>query len=162
MRVVLVAAVAQNGVIGSEGAMPWHYPEDLKHFRRLTMDSPVIMGRVTFESIVDMVGGPLDGRTNIVLSSTMESSDFDEVIIAPSVASAKDHAATVSETVYVIGGASVYEQFLPDASDLIITEVPESPDGDTYFPNWKSNDWKETNRDRSGELEFVTYEKTSS
>ena len=161
VRLSLVAAVAENGVIGAEGEMPWHYPEDLKHFRRLTMDSPVIMGRVTFESIVDMVGGPLDGRTNIVLSSTMDSLDFDDVIVAPSVDSAKEHAATVSETVYVIGGASVYEQFLPYASNLIITEVPESPEGDTYFPNWKSNDWKETNRVRRGELEFVTYEKNT-
>lgn len=163
MRVALVAAVAENGVIGADGELPWHYPEDLQHFKETTVDHPVIMGRRTFESIDARLGGPLPRRTNIVLS-TRELDLPDGAVLADSVEAALDAARDDlamrhgADTVYVVGGASVYEQFLPEADSLVITEVPESPAGDTHFPD-VGNEWREVSREERGELSFVRYER---
>ena len=179
--IALVAAVAANGVIGADGGMPWHYPADLAHFRETTMGYPVILGRRTYESIANRLGGPLPGRTNIVLTRSefepeagesegegedeSKSEGEDEnatatVVVVGSVDEAVDAAAaTGAGTVYVAGGASIYEQFLPRADRLVITEVPESPDGDTYFPEWDREAWREVAREERDELAFVTYER---
>ena len=158
--VVLVAAVAENGVIGAEGGMPWHYPADLAHFKELTTGHPVVMGRTTYESIVTRIGGPLPGRTNVVLST--RDLDLPEgAVRADSVEEAVSTAAGLAEDdiVYVIGGASVYEQFLPLADGMVITEIPESPTGDTHFPAWAADEWAEVTRETDGDLAFVTYER---
>ena len=136
MDVVVVAAVAPNGVIGADGGLPWHYPADLRHFKELTMGSPVIMGRVTYESIADRLGGPLPGRTNIVL--TRSGVDLDGAVrVVRSIDDARVAAEeTGSETAYVIGGRSIYEQVLErDLADrLVVTEIPEPYEGDTFWP----------------------------
>ena len=158
LTIALVAAVAENGVIGDEGRMPWHYPEDLRHFKETTTGHPVIMGRRTYESIVAGIGGPLPDRTNIVLSGQDREYD-DAVTVVDSIESALAAAERVAGdgTVYVIGGASVYEQFLPVADQLIITEIPTTPEGDTEFPEWDRERWREVRRLREGDLTFVTY-----
>ena len=159
-RVVLVAAVAENGVIGADGGMPWHYPADLRHFKETTTGHPVVMGRVTYESIVADLGGPLPDRTNVVLSS--RDPDLPEGAVH---ASGVDRALELAreapggDTVYVVGGATVYEQFLDRADAMVLTEVPESPDGDTEFPEFGAESWTETERREEGELAFVTYER---
>ena len=161
-RVVLVAAIAENRVIGADGEMPWHYPEDLQHFRETTMGAPVIMGRVTYESIRDKVGGPLDGRHNIVLSTTMAAPDEENVTVVTSIPDALAVARReASEDVYVIGGAQVYEQFLDRecADAMVLTEIPETYEGDAKFPAWESSSWECVERQQSGELAFVTYER---
>jgi dihydrofolate reductase len=159
-EVALIAAVAENGVIGDDGGMPWHYPTDLRRFKRTTTGHPVVLGRRTYESIVEGLGGPLPGRTNVVLS-TRDLDLPDGAVLAGSVeaalAAARD--APGGETVYVAGGATVYEQFLPHADRLLLTEVPESPDGDTRFPDWSGDTWIEVSREREGDLAFVTYER---
>ncbi|WP_254537819.1 dihydrofolate reductase [Halomarina litorea] len=159
MDVVLVAAVAENGVIGADGDMPWHYPADLAHFKETTTGFPVIMGRRTYESIVAAIDGPLPDRTNVVLSTR----DLDlpaGAVHADSVEAALELAAkTGSDTVYVVGGATVYEQFLPRADRLVLTAIPESPEGDTHFPAFDREAWKEVAREEEGELAFVTYER---
>ena len=160
MRVVLVAAVADNGVIGVDGEMPWHYPEDLRRFEELTTGHPVIMGRRTYESIADRLGGPLPDRTTIVLSRR-ENLDLPEgAVHAESVEAALDAAGEALDldeaTVYVAGGETVYEQFLDRADELRITEIPEAPVGDAHFPAI-GEAWTEVDRETHDDLAFVTY-----
>lgn len=157
MEIVLIAAVARNGVIGNNGEMPWYYPEDLKHFKRITMGSPVIAGRKTHESIIERLGHPLPGRTSIVLTRTGVP-DHEDVIEVDSVEAALTAAEqTMCEEVFVIGGATVYEQFLPEADTMILTEINEEYTGDTYFPEWNANEWTQTDSDAREDLTFTTY-----
>jgi len=158
MELAVIAAVAENGVIGAEGGMPWHYPADLRYFKEETMGSPVIVGRTTFETVVDRLGGPLPGRTNIVLS-TSDPDVPDGVVVATGIDEAVDAAReTGAGTAYVIGGKRVYEQFLPRADRLILTRIPGRPEGDTYWPGHDGDRWVETGREHiSEELDVVTY-----
>jgi len=171
---VLVAAVAENRVIGDRGGMPWHYPADLTHFKRLTTGHPVIVGRTTYESIADRIGGPLPDRTSVVL--TTRDLDLPEgAVVVNDVREALDLAVADAadrgvDEAYVIGGATVYEQLLGRADRMVLTEVPERPDGDTRFPDWDAEAWTEVDRetaasegedggDGSDPLAFVTYER---
>ena len=169
--IVLVAAIAENRVIGDDGGMPWHYPADLAHFKRLTVGHPVIVGRATYESIADRIGGPLPDRTSIVLTTRdVDDDDFPKgALVANDLAEAVTRAAVDADdrgvnVVYVIGGATVYEQFLDRADRMVLTEVPERPEGDTRFPSWDEEAWTEVARERAGEggdsdddIAFVTY-----
>lgn len=157
--IALIAAVAENGVIGNDGEMPWHLPADLKHFKATTMGHPVVMGRRTYESIAAEIDGPLPGRTNIVLSRGSPEVP-DSVVVADSVEAAVDaarQAAGNSETVYVIGGATIYTQFLPQADRLVLTEIESTYEGDTSFPDWERDEWQEVSRDRRDGFAFVEY-----
>jgi dihydrofolate reductase len=140
--------------------MPWYYPEDLRHFKETTLGHPVVMGRVTYDSIVEMTGGPLPDRLNIVLSHSLDSPEEENVVIADSLDDALSIAEeTSSHDVFIAGGASVYEQAFPYATRLVITEIPDSPDGDTYFPDWDDSKWALSDQRTDGELTFVTYHK---
>lgn len=164
MRVSLIAAVTPNGVIGKDGEMPWHFPADLAHFRRQTLGHPVIVGRITHEAIVDRLGGPLPERTTVVLTRSPERVDTaaPEVYVATTTDEALELARRESEGVtFVAGGASVYEQFLPIADRLVLTEIHEEYDGDTYFPSWERDEWREIERDDRDDLSFVTYDRKS-
>ena len=139
--VYLVAAVAENGVIGANGKLPWHLPEDLQHFKRLTVGHPVIMGRKTWESI----GRPLPNRTNIVVS---RRSDFHAA--GASVASSLEDALALcagSGPVFVIGGSEVYRAALPYATGLVLTRIHQSFEGDARFPAIDPAGWKESRRE---------------
>jgi len=165
IELAVIAAVAENGVIGADGSIPWHYPADLRHFKETTTDHPVILGRRTYRSIADRIGGPLPDRTNVVLTRVglreeAPGADADAVTEADSVDAAVTAAReTGADTAYVAGGASVYRQLLPRADRMVITEIPESPDGDTHFPDWDRDAWTEIDRRTDGELVFVTYER---
>lgn len=157
-RVTLVAAVAANGVIGADGEMPWYHPEDLRHFKATTTGHPVVMGRRTYESIVDRLGEPLPDRLNVVLSS--RDLDLTEgAVRAGSVDEALAIAADADDEVFVVGGATVYEQLLDRADRLVLTEIHASHEGDTYFPDWDRDAWIEVDRDDREALSFVTYER---
>ncbi len=160
LELVIVVAVAENGVIGKDGSLPWHYPDDLKRFKRLTMGHPVIVGRQTFEDIYERLDGPLPGRTNIVLSrhgSTLPA----DVVHADSLATAYSIAAEQETVAFVIGGASVYEATLPVADRLELTEIKQSYEGDTLFPTWPLGEqWQETATDERAELRFRTLHRT--
>lgn len=163
VKLVLIVAVADNGVIGAEGEVPWHYPADLHHFKETTTGHPVIVGRRTYDSIVADLGGPLPDRTTVVLSRG-DPDLPDGVVHAGSVEEAVEAAAaTGAGTAYVAGGASVYAEFLDrDLLDrLLVTEVHESVAGDTRFPSdaWDRDAWRETDRDPRGMLDFVTHER---
>ncbi|MBH68711.1 MAG: hypothetical protein CMM58_10195 [Rhodospirillaceae bacterium] len=143
---VIVVAVAENGVIGCHGDLPWHLPADLKRVRHLTLGKPLIMGRKTFESI----GRPLPGRQTIVLTKDQKfsppgvvvSATFDEAL-----QKGKQIALSMkADEVIVFGGALVYEYALPIAEKIYKTEVHICPVGDTYFPEYNMDDWSETER----------------
>ncbi len=122
-----IVAMDANRVIGLDGKLPWHHPEDLKFFKRTTLGHPILMGRTTWESI----GRPLPGRQNIVLSRTMESRDGIDVI--RDIADLPKVCSGV-EKVFVIGGAQVYESLLPGCDELYLTLVSDTHDGDTFLP----------------------------
>lgn len=166
MDIALIAAVAENDVIGDAGELPWQGEEwtqqDMQHFRETTTGHPVIMGRATYESLPDAYQ-PLPERYNIVLSTTLEAVDD---VVAPSIDAALDEAEEYldgrsEDTAYVIGGADVYEQFLPHANQLILTEISKPYEGDTYFPSVDWTQWEETHRDSFAMFDIATYHHTT-
>lgn len=145
-RVCLIAAVARNKVIGRNNQIPWRLPEDLKHFRKLTMGHAVIMGRKTFESIVAFSGKSLPGRDNIVITRSRDWSGTGCQIAH----SLEEALARVSDQrdAFVIGGAEIYSLALPKASRLYMTEIGCDFAGDAFFPEFDRSRWKEVSRER--------------
>ena len=129
-RLHLIYARAANGVIGVNGSLPWHLPEDLAHFKRTTLGCPVIMGRKTWESI-PLKFRPLPKRTNIVVTRQADWT-AEGALIANSLQAALDMA--LGESVWVIGGAEIYAQALPLASKIVITEIDAAFEGDAFAP----------------------------
>lgn len=137
MIISVIAAVAANGVIGHEGKMPWHLPNDLKRFRSVTIGKPIIMGRKTYESL----GKALPDRTNIVVSRDL-TLKLPDALVACSVESAISGASVAGyEEIFVIGGAEIYKQVLPLANWLYLTKVECQIEGDTHFPEYTKEDW---------------------
>jgi dihydrofolate reductase len=153
-RVVLVAAVADNGVIGDDGTIPWRIPEDLRHFRAVTRGHPVVMGRLTFESI----GRPLPERTNIVVTRTPGWS-AEGVTVVGSVEQALALAGEGGQDVMVIGGAQVYAAAMAAADVQVLTEVHQQPAGDTHYPEFDRAEWVETRREAHEGYDFVWLER---
>lgn len=154
MRKIIIAAVAENRAIGKDGGIPWHIPEDLKHFKNKTTGHPVIMGRKTYESLPENFR-PLPDRTNIVL--TRSDMEKEGIKAAESLEEAYSIAEEHGEKAFIIGGASVYEQVLPEADKMILTEVKREVDGDTFFPEFDRKKWKEEKREEHEGFDFVTY-----
>ena len=161
--VELVYAVARNGVIGRNNAMPWRLPSDLKHFKKATLGNPVIMGRKTFESI----GRPLPGRTNIVVTRDPGYA-ADGIVVAPSPVDALALAREIegARAISVIGGAEIYRQLLPNADRLVVTHVEAEPSGDTTMPPIDPAKWVERSREAgephpndSAPVAFAVYER---
>lgn len=144
MKISIIAAVAHNGVIGRNGDLPWHIPEDLKRFADLTRGHTVIVGRKTHESIVKKLGGPLKNRTTIVLSRNRNYGNVEgSVVSAQALEGALWLASSRGETeVFVIGGAEVYREALPLANRLYLTLVHDYPEGDTSFPPFQDGSWQ--------------------
>ena len=123
--------MASNRVIGRAGRLPWHLPEDLKFFKRMTQGHPVLMGRKTFESILAQLGKPLPGRVNIVLSQTMAPQEGVHLI-----RSMEDLVGVPGLTppVFLIGGTQLYESLLPRCDELLLTFIEQPHEGDALFP----------------------------
>ncbi|EDL68410.1 type 3 dihydrofolate reductase [Vibrio campbellii] len=137
MSISMIAAMADNRIIGKDNQMPWHLPADFAWFKRCTMGKPVVMGRKTYESI----GRPLPGRLNIVISR--DASLFIEgVTTVTSIEQALEVAGEVEE-VMIIGGGAIYAACLPMANKLYVTHIEAKIEGDTQFPDW-GNEFKET------------------
>lgn len=156
MKKIIIAAVAENNAIGKDGDIPWDLPEDLKHFKETTMNHPVIMGRKTFQSFPESVR-PLPGRTNIVLTQSGFEPEDESVRVVNSLGEAYEVAERIDDKAFLIGGASVYEAALKHADKMILTEVHRKVDGDTFFPDWDEEAWKEVDRDRREDFDFVEY-----
>lgn len=149
-EIVMVAAVARNGVIGSGGGMPWHLPADLRHAKELTMGHPLVMGRATYESI----GRPLPGRINVVLTRAPDW-QREGVVVVRSLAEAV--ARCPPGPLMIFGGGAVYADAMPYADRLEITHVDLEPDGDTRFPPIDPAVWAEHAREDHDGFSFVTY-----
>jgi dihydrofolate reductase len=146
MELVLVVARARNGVIGQNGALPWHIPADLKRFKRMTVGKPIIMGRKTFESI----GKPLPGRQNIVLTRDVGWHANGVTVVAnlaEAIAAAGLDPRARADGIMVIGGAQIYAETLPSATRIELTEVDADPQGDTILPPFDLARWRETTRE---------------
>ncbi|MCW2747123.1 MAG: diacylglycerol kinase [Nocardioidaceae bacterium] len=154
MTVSIVVAMGDNGVIGLDGAMPWHLPEDLKHFKRVTLGHPMIMGRKTYESI----GRPLPGRTTIVVTR-QASWSAEGVVVALSLDAAVGIARQLDTDVFIVGGGEIYAHALASGlvDELIVSWVPGAPDGDTYFPRIDWDGWVEASREPAEGFAVATY-----
>jgi len=150
MTITVLAAVGTNLVIGRNGAMPWHLPEDLAHFKATTMGHTMVMGRKTYEAI----GQALPGRRTIVITGQQDWHAAG-VEVAHSLAEALSLAGPTE--VFVVGGGQVYSDAMPFADQMILTEIEQSPDGDAFFPTFGSDHWHETVREGHDGFAFVTY-----
>ncbi len=156
---IIIAAVAKNGVIGKGGDLPWRLPGDLKHFMSATMGKPVIMGRKTYESMKR----PLPGRTNIVLTRQADFSHEDLVIFTDFYKGVEFARETAVEQAgnefFAIGGENIYELAIPIASKAYITRVDAEPDGDAFFPYFPVDEWNITGEKsfESDELHSASY-----
>ena len=165
-RICIIAAVARNGVIGFENRIPWRLPEDLKHFKRLTLGHAVIMGRRTFESIIATSGKPLPERENVVVTRSREWT-------RPGCRTAHSLDAALTavhepQDAFVIGGAEIYALALPIASRIYMTEIERDFDGDAFFPEFDRSRWREVSRERNRPngsegfaYAFVEYERSA-
>jgi dihydrofolate reductase len=139
MRIEMIVAVAENGVIGHQGDMPWRLPADLKHFKQITMGLPIIMGRLTWMSL----GRALPGRLNIIISGQ-------DLNLPEGVVQAKTPQAALaladSDRVMIIGGGQIYKAFEAQAELIHLTQVHAAPEGDTFFALQNADAWRETAR----------------
>tara|TARA_B100000676_G_scaffold310291_1_gene376343 strand:+ start:2061 stop:2570 length:510 start_codon:yes stop_codon:yes gene_type:complete len=166
IRLSLMVAKASNRVIGRNNKLPWYLPNDLKYFKQVTFGKPVIMGRKTWDSL----GKPLPGRTNIVITRQPDFQAEGAKVVAT-----LDEAVTMAENVafiegqdeaVVMGGAEIYALALPKADRLYLTEVHAEVEGDTWFPEYDTSEWKEIGREdfpaegpNPYDYSFVVYER---
>ncbi|MGJ8681263.1 type 3 dihydrofolate reductase [Paraglaciecola sp.] len=169
MKISMIAAMANNRVIGADNAMPWHLPADLKHFKKTTLGKPIIMGRKTYESI----GKALPGRLNIVITSDQSYSLGDASVVhscEQAVTTASDHFDELGLEdceVMIIGGGTIYQHFLSFCHRLYLTEIDLSVAGDTYFPDYQADfAWREIEEEshlpddnNPYKYRFVTFDK---
>jgi len=154
--VTIVAAVARNGVIGVDGGLPWHLPDDLRRFKELTLGHVLVMGRKTYESI----GRPLPGRTTVVVTRTPDwQAGSSEVLVAGSLPAALARAAAIDDEVFVVGGGAVYAEALPYTDRLELTHLDAAPEGDTRFPDVDWSAWREVAREEGDGVAYVSYER---
>ena len=154
-RVVLVAAVAANGVIGADGGIPWRIPGEQAHFKAVTLGHTLVMGRATYDSI----GRPLPGRTTVVLTRDPGWSAAG-VLVAGTFEEALRRADELSGDVMVAGGGRVYAEALPWADEQVLTEVPASPEGDVRYPDFDRSEWVEVQREPHDGYDLVRWERT--
>ena len=167
MKISLIAAVAQNGIIGKDNAggkpdLPWHLPDDFAFFKRKTSHHPIIMGRKSLEAL----GKPLPNRTNIVITRNPDFRAGGVTVVHTFDEAIAEAKATNDQEIFVIGGAEIYAMALPVATTLYLTEIHKAYAGDTYFPNFDKSAWQEVSRhphpaDNRHEtaFDFVEYER---
>lgn len=157
-EIIIIVAIAENGVIGREGQLPWHLPSDLQHFKKTTMGYPLIMGRKTFDSI----GRPLPGRDNIVLTRD-KNLKIPGCIVMHSVQDAVEHCRN-DEKVFIIGGGDIFKLTLPFTDTLIVTALERAVEGDVYFEPIDPNQFAEVHSQACNEEEpyrIIRYERIS-
>ena len=151
MDIILIAAMTKRRVIGKNNALPWNIPEELQHFRTQTLDSTVIMGRKTYDSI----GRLMPKRHNIIVSRSSPSIPGADV--CSSLDEAIKKAKTYGKTIFIIGGAQIFKEALPIADKMYLSYMKRDYDGDTYFPEFDEREWKVEKREDHEEFEFVVY-----
>jgi len=151
MKISLIVAMASNRVIGADNKMPWHLSADLKRFKNITMGSPILMGRKTYESI----GKALPGRINIIISRNSNYQAQGCQVYSHIISALESFSA--GQEIFVIGGASLYEAMLPKAEYIYLTKIHQLFLGDTYFPEIDSNNWIEVEQQRIDNDPDVTF-----
>jgi dihydrofolate reductase len=155
MKISLIAALTDDGVIGRDGKIPWHISEDLKRFKAKTMGHPVIMGRKTFESIVASLGKPLPGRTNVIITRNKEYRPVGTLVFG-SLHDALMYLRSRREPqVFIIGGGEIYRDAIERADEMLLTFVHEKYEGDTFFPKFDAAQWEEISHEDHGRFSFV-------
>jgi len=155
LRIIIIAAIAQNGVIGTaKGDMPWHVKEEFAHFKSTTFGAPVIMGRKTFNTL----GKRLKGRLNIIITRSADFSYNDgEAIVQHSLTDAVDYCKNENyEKIFIIGGREIYTHAIPQADEMILSFMKFSAEGEISFPKYDENDWQKTD-ERNFEQFSVVY-----
>jgi len=150
-------AVAENGVIGKNNDLPWHLPEDLKHFKEITLGKTVVIGRKTFESIFARLKKPLPGRKNVVISRQEAYKVPEGVLVFKSLDDA--YKALADEDLYIIGGAEIYKQALPLAEKLYMTHVAGNYQGDAFFPKLDFSQWEKVEEQPHEGYTFAVYKR---
>lgn len=155
MSISIIAAIGKEREIGIKGKLPWHLPEDLKHFKEITTGHPIIMGRKTFESI----GNLLPNRKNIIVTRDPNFKAPEECIVVNSFQMALEIATKNDSEVFVIGGAEIYTIALPSADRMYLTCVNYHGPADTYFPRFDLSEWKVVKKEAHEGFEFAIYER---
>ncbi|WP_075352317.1 dihydrofolate reductase [Algoriphagus marinus] len=163
MKISLIAALAKNNVIGKENELVWRLPVDFKRFKSITSGHYILMGRKTFESL----GNPLPNRTHLIVTRNKNYTVPEGHYVFQTVEEAFIFASKLQiDTLYVIGGGEIYSQTIDLADELLLTEVDVSPEGDTFFPQFNREEWKETFREfhpkddrHQYSFSFVNYER---
>jgi len=155
-EIIIIAAMAENRVIGKDNAMPWTIKGNLAHFKEMTMGYPCIMGRKTWESLPKK---PLPGRLNIIISRTMNADkELNDIKAFSSLSSAIEHCSGC-EKIFICGGESVYAQAMPFATKIDLTLIPGQYDGDTYFPQIDESCWTKTDTVKHDNFSVINYNK---
>ncbi len=156
MKIIIIVAVAENGVIGkANGDLPWQVNEDFRHFKNTTLGYPIVMGRKSFEAL----GKPLKGRENIVVTHNKKLKyDFENVWIFFSLNSAIDYCKTLNkEKIFITGGGEIYKQAISFVDEMIISHMKFEAEGEVKFPKFDINDWEVISKDEREKFEIVTY-----
>lgn len=150
-------AVSDNLVIGSDNELPWHFPEDLKHFKEITLGKTVVMGRKTYESIINRLGKPLPGRKNVVISRQANFKVPEGVLVFDSLE--KVFEALKNEDLYIIGGEQIFRLALPYAEKIYMTHIHGSFSGDAYFIKIDWSQWDKIGEERFPKFTYAVYQK---
>lgn len=154
MSITIIAALDENRIVGNKNKMPWHISEDFKHFKRTTLNHPVIMGRKTYESVG---GKPLPGRPHVIVSRTMPESD--QIDVTRSLEEAINQAQTYNKNIFICGGVEIYKQSIPLSDHMILSHIEGTHEGDAYFPEFDENEWHITKKDVRDGFTIVYYER---
>lgn len=158
MRIIIIAAIASNGVIGkASGEMPWHVKEEFQHFKKTTLGSPVIMGRKTFETL----GKPLKERENIIVTRNENFKvGFEEVKIVRSLGESIEYCKSKNyEKAFIVGGGQIYQQAIKIADEMILSFMKFEADGEVRFPEFKEEDWKQVSSENREQFQIRKYER---
>lgn len=154
MRIIIISAIAENGVIGTaKGEMPWHVKEEFAHFKSTTLGSPIIMGRKTFETL----GKPLKERLNIIVTHSA-SFQVADTLVQNSLLAAVDYCNKEKyEKIFIIGGREIYVQAIPLADEMILSFMKFKAEGEILFPDYDENDWQKTDERNFEQFSVVTF-----
>ncbi len=155
----LIVAFGKNQVIGKDNAMPWHYPEDLKYFKRITTGHKVVMGANTFHSILDCLNQPFPNRENVIITHEKIEKNYENVIYFDNLDVIINKYKDSEEEVFIAGGASIYEQMLEHCNKLYITHIDKEFEGDAHFPKIDYSKFDKISSNVLGDLDFCVYER---
>ncbi|MFV0498885.1 MAG: dihydrofolate reductase [Bacilli bacterium] len=155
----LIVAFDKNQVIGKDNAMPWHYPEDLKYFKKTTLNHKIIMGANTFNSILNYLNHPFSNRHSLIVTDMKFDKTYENVTYYDNLEDIINEFENSGEEVFVAGGMSIYNQMIDHCQKLYITHIDKSFNGDAFFPKFNYNEFTKLSSNKLGDLDFCVYER---